>query len=401
MKKAIFILIALLIVGAGGWFLFLRNSPATPSQTPATTSPFGSGENLNIDSNPSQPEATTTDTQIQTTNKKLFQISTTPVAGYVTLTQGTTTKIRYIERGTGNIFDFSFSTTTGSIKRRITNHTIPTIYEAYFNSDGSQVLIRSLDKNENILNITLTLTPPKTSSTTPNSFYSLTATQLRGDLDSVAVANNTLFYVLKDLGAIVSSSFVGSGAKNLFTSAFKDWQLARAGSNLVIYPKADSHAVGYSYLLNTTTGGLTKIAGPFNGLTTTSSKTGDRFVYSYSDGAGIRTFAKTKKGTITEIVPGTFAEKCIWSEKRVGILFCAAPNKDIDSLEPERWYQGKTHFSDLLWHIDTEGEIGQVLVDPPGEQNVALDMTNLALTPNEDYLVFINQIDLTLWAIKL
>src|SRR6185369_17807086 len=98
------------------------------------------------------------------------------------------------------------------------------IYEAYFNNDGSQVLIRSIDKDDNILNVTLTLTPPKTSTSSQTSFYSLTATQLRGDLDSVAVgSSNNLLYVLKDIGAIVSSTFTGGGARSLFASSLKDW----------------------------------------------------------------------------------------------------------------------------------------------------------------------------------
>ena len=92
-------------------------------------------------------------------------------------------------------------------------------------------------------------------------------------------------------------------------------------------------------------------------------------------------------------------EKCVWSRKNLTIFFCAI-SSSVGPNEPESWYQGITHFSDQIWRFDSENPFTDLLADPK-DFNVSIDATNLELSPNEDYLFFINKDDLSLWALKL
>ncbi len=373
--------------------------------------PFGSGEDLDLPIRP--PGDATGDTVIEgvvdefgSATEDLFRISNNPIAGSVIFERGTNLVVRYAERATGHIFEVVLPRSTSSsqfTKTRITNNTLPKIYEAYFRSDGSAVLFRSLrDDSDVVESLSLSLTPPSTQATS-SEFYNVAATALRGDIGSVAVGTgNTLFYSLRDAASIVSSAFNGSGAKTLATSAFTDWRLASAGNSVLVYTKASANTSGYAYRLNTASGGLTKVLGPLSGLIVTPNSAGNRLLYSYVDGGRTRLFAKnTADNSNIEISYSTLAEKCVWSTADTEIIYCGTPDNGVGAGEPDNWYKGITHFSDLLWQLDTKDNIAQLLAEPQKEYDVDIDAVDLKLSPDEDYLIFTNKLDLTLWALRI
>ena len=233
--------------------------------------------------------------------------------------------------------------------------------------------------------------------------YAVSSTAIRGEIGSVAVgSSNTIFYALRDTSSVVSSAFNGTGRKTLFTSPFTQWRLASAANSLIAYTKASSNAAGYAYTVNTSNGALTKILGPLNGLTAIPNTSGNRVLYSYVEGNRTRLFVKNiQSNTLSEMFPNTLAEKCIWSGKNVGIVFCGVPTDDLRVGEPDNWYRGVTHFSDRVWLFDTNTEIAQVLVEPKQSFDVDIDVFEPKLSPNEDYIIFLNKTDLSLWALKL
>src|SRR6185312_16803680 len=128
-----------------------------------------------------------------------------------------------------------------------------------------------------------------------------------------------------------------------------------------------------------------------------------QIVYSYLDGNGNTLFAveNTKTGVSSAIVPATLSEKCVWSLQNKNTIFCGAPSTPIDANEPDNWYQGITHFSDQIWKFDTAGGVTNLLADPKQAVGTGIDLIDPTLSPNEDYLVFMNKTDLSLWALKL
>lgn len=395
-------------MGFFSW-IFVSKDPETPvSETLKNFLPFGSGDDFVAPGNGNQfgegeNSGEATSGTNETPEKILFRITDIPVAGFVALSRSaSSTVVRYAERATGHIYDVNLETLE---KTRLTNQTMPKIYEAYFRADGNVVLFRSLkDDSDTIENISLAITPPRAAATSSpeGSFYTASSTVLRGTIGSVAVGSgNTLFYTLDDVRSIASSAFNGSNQKTLFSSQYTDWALSPYGSNLLIYTKPGATAPGYAYTLGAS-GGLTKLLGPLLELTAAMSHDGAKLLYSYRDGTGVRLFVSNlKNDTESEIVSPTLAEKCVWSMVNSTIVFCGAPLLGISSNEIDNWQMGKTFFQDRIWSFDTETEISKLLADPTRILGFDLDVVGPKLSPREDYFLFMNKNDLSIWALKL
>ncbi|KKQ83511.1 MAG: hypothetical protein UT07_C0003G0011 [Parcubacteria group bacterium GW2011_GWB1_38_8] len=402
------IIISITLIAFLWWYLLLREKNIPTTEIIRDILPFGTGEDINIGTLPlgdigSGSIETTSFDQFGIPIVNLFRISNTPVAGTLVLNRNNQTVVRYVDRGTGHIYDVALPSSASSTpldKIKVTNNTLPKIYEAYFRPDGNAVLLRSLKGDSDVVeNLSLTLTQPKSTST----LYTVSSTALRGDINSVTVGSgNTLFYSLRDTSSIVSSAFNGTGSRTLLNSPFNDWQLAIAGNNLFIHTKASSQASGYAYTLNTSGGTLKKILGPLNGLTIKPNASGSKVLYSYMNGNEIKLVAKNLSSqTLSEISPATLSEKCIWSIKNVDVFFCGVPYNKISNAEPENWYMGATHFSDNIWLFNTKTETKQVLVEPKTSLGIDIDVMEPKLSSDENYLIFINKNDLTLWAFRL
>ena len=411
MLKKIFIFSSLiLILALAIWVMFFRNNNAPLAEVIRNALPFGSGENSGQPTDPSTSLGTSNQGEFDEFGQptvNLFRLAVEPVAGAVAFNKSSSTvAVRYVDRATGHIFEVILpkDTAMGALeKKRVANKTLPKIYEVYFRTDGQAVLLRSLkDDSDTVENLALTLTPPKATST--DGLYEISAAVLRGDIESVAVgAGNTLYYSLKDSGSIVSSAFNNIALKTLFSSVFTDWRLSAAGSSLIIYTKAGSAAPGYAYTLNQTNGNLTKLLGPLNGLAVMADSSGTHIAYSYNNqngGAGMEA-KNLQTGAVIDIPLATIAEKCVWSGKNRGVIYCGSPVSEIGGNEPDNWYRGVTHFSDRIWRFDTNTEIAQILSEPKASLNMDIDASDLKLSPNEDYLIFTNKRDLSLWALKL
>ena len=411
MRKVLIILIIVLVlvlVGIGGWYLLSRNSGSPIAESIRDILPFGSGEDINIpalNTPEEQEEAVAALEEQNLATAKLFRIVDTPIAGFVSFNRGGSVVVRYVDRATGHISEVILPNATSSnslTRTKILNQTLPKLYEAYFISDGSFVFLLSLKDDSDVVdNRSLVLTAPRSTST--DGLYSASLTNLRGDIDSVLVGSgNSLSYVLRDAGTIVSSTFTGTGLKTLFTSAFNNWRISRLGNNLLLSAKAHAGTPGYTYSLPSGGGSLTKLLGPLNGLVAVGNSSGNSVLYSYVEGGETKLFTKNiQANTTSEILPATLAEKCVWSTKESSVFFCGTPLNGLSGKEPNEWYLGKSHFSDYLWRFDTDTEIAQLIAEPKTDFNVDLDISEPKLSPDEDYLIFINKRDLTLWAIRL
>src|SRR3989344_2027747 len=197
MKKILIILIAVIsiaIIAFLGWNFIFRDSSIPAGATLRNALPFGSGDNAppSTTNNP-QPSTDIGDQQTMTTSN-MFHISDIPVAGAVVFEKEDQTVVRYVDRATGHIYEADLKTLA---KTKITNQTLPKIYEAYFRADGNAVLLRSLKDNSDVVeNLSLALTPPQGTST--DALYAVSSTALRGDISAVAVGSgNAPFYALR------------------------------------------------------------------------------------------------------------------------------------------------------------------------------------------------------------
>lgn len=405
MKKILIISGVVAVLAISVWLIFFRSGSTPIAEIINNGLPFGSSEGISIPAQSSSTDTVGQETSLDkaTSDSRIFRVSSTPVAGFTTITRGGESYVRYVDRATGHIFDSLLPRKgeSSSDKIRITNNTLPKIYEAYFRPDGNAVLLRTLeDGSDTITNTTLTLTAPR--ATTTGTLYSVSASNLRGNIDSPYVgAGDTLYYVLKDTGTIASSNFSGGNQRSIFNSNFSSWRLSRWGTGLLVYTKAVTGSNGYAYSLSTN-GTLTRLLGPLSGLTAVGNSAGNRILYSTNEGGVQKLFVRdTSKNTSSEILPASLAEKCVWSTKNTSVFYCGTPVGGIRGSEPDGWYRGETRFTDYVWMFDISREISKLIIEPKSEFDVDLDVYEPRLSPNEDYLVFMSKRDLTLWGVRL
>ncbi len=65
------------------------------------------------------------------------------------------------------------------------------------------------------------------------------------------------------------------------------------------------------------------------------------------------------------------------------------------------WYQGKVFFSDSIETINTKTLESKTVLDLQSESGGAIDATNLKLSSDENYLLFMNKRDLSLWGLRI
>jgi hypothetical protein len=413
MKKILLLIAAItlfLILGIVTWAIFFPNPSIPIVGNLSERLPFGSGDSYKPDdfnqfppsgSPGSEDPLPGIDVGPNTPGAALFRLTAEPVSGFVILSRGDNTIVRYTDRATGHIYDVN-PTTMQLVK--VTNTTIPRIYEAHFSLDGNNVLYRTLQgTTDQIENSALTLVAPTATSTAGEVFHTFTTTLIRGDIDEVSAGSrDTLYMVVRDNNSIVSVGFDGSSQRNIFTAPFTEWRLNPSGTNLITWTKASAQATGFAYNLNPSSGSLTKLLGPLTGLSVAADPQGGGLAYSYIEGNETVLYAQENSNAYNlQISPGTIAEKCAWGTVSRWVLYCGIPTTVVGKGEPDNWYKGMTQFSDNIWVTDTRVDFQELLADPKRKLGVDLDVYNPRVSPTEDYLIFTNKRDLSLWALKL
>lgn len=83
------------------------------------------------------------------------------------------------------------------------------------------------------------------------------------------------------------------------------------------------------------------------------------------------------------------------------IIYCAVPQDIAFGDYPDAWYQGLISFTDDFWRINTKTGETRLLARLNELSDESIDVTNPVLSTNEDYLIFNNKKDLSLWGLKL
>ncbi len=408
----------------GGFFSIFRGTNNNSGTAGTTTSPT---VNIQADNGES------------VTIPRLRQVSNTPTAGATfmsrvvatsTLTKGVlktilvpTTFIRYVERATGHIFETK-PEVLSSIE--ISNTTIPKIYDASFVKGGTAILYRYLDTDENTIetyyaNLVLpkvATTSPSTSSgqatstkatstpaviATSTTTYQLVGSILPPNLFSLAIspAKDRIFYLqntaLGSTGVIALPD--NTSKKQIFTNPLKEWLVNWSGTNTIFLTTKPSGGVaGYLFSLNVNAGTFTKIFGNVAGLTVLPSPDLTSILYSANNGSNFSLNVYTPaNGLSSGVSLKTLPEKCIWSEKMTAVVYCAVPLAVPSGSYPDVWYQGAVSFTDNIWKINVRTGDRTLVAQPNQLTRVSMDATNLTLDPNENYLMFTNKKDLTLW----
>mgnify|MGYP001614838504 CR=1 FL=1 len=398
----IFIVVVLVAIALGiAYYFFFMKSGAGEPVTPPTL-PTGPGSGL--PQIPSGQTSTSTISGVKVNIPRLRQITSEPVggAGIFDVTNADKTEsaiIRYIQRADGNIFETK--TDTMAINR-ISNKTIPKIYEAIWGGGGDLVITRQLkDDNETIESFAA-----KLSGSASSTEMNLGGVYLPQKISALAISpdKSKMFYLYPTSDGIggIFANADGSKKTLIFESPLSEWSASFADNKtIVLNTKSSASANGFAYFLDTG-GGIRKIIGDIAGLTILVSPDKKLALYSESSSGSFR----TKLGNLVGNNDGNFGlqtlpEKCVWSRNEPEVVFCAVPKSITSCGYPDCWYQGSVAFSDDIWKINTATGETNRLISPESFAQKTIDVINPLLNDSESFLLFMNKIDLTLWVLDI
>jgi hypothetical protein len=419
-KKSLIILVTFLLILFGGAiaYLFLSIKPSTIVDTnnvednDSIPFPFGTG----IFGGGGKTATTTTGSGNRppisgSTRPTLQHLSLFPVAGAGIYETASSTQVRYIERGTGYIYQTRLEDTE-SVK--LSNTPIIKIYEAFWTDKNTGVIIQKLkEDSQTIDSFLITMSSASLLQTTSTSLVStlsskITSNFLGSNMQSMTISpkRDRMAYLIPNReGGIASiiSKTDGSKKVQIFDSPLKSWLVEWPTENTLTFTtKALSNSPGFLYFVSTLTNATTKILGGINGLTTLTNTDTSKVLFSNSTEDGLALFVyDTKKNRVEPAGVTTLPEKCVWSKKEKTVVYCGVPLTIPAGKYPDVWYQGRVSFSDEIWRIDTVSGLFEWVADLKNLSGQDIDVTHLMLSGREDLLVFINKADLTLWSFEL
>ncbi|MEK7641992.1 MAG: hypothetical protein AAB365_03310 [Patescibacteria group bacterium] len=427
MKKVLPIILVFILLGAGAyWYFFMRTSTdtATPDggQTPSGFTPFGRTPTGNGEpSTPTTqvPSGSTTTPVTAVKLPALRLLSTTPIGGYGASTTATTTVVRWIDRGRGNIIEAHGDKLD---LLTISNTVVPRVYSSIWNKNltafiGSSFLDNTSQTSTVYADIRLRPVPKVATSTASSTLptvpavQSLTPYELAGkglpdNLIAYAASpkKDKLFMLINESGTGVGyvSSFDGKSITQIFTTPITqvnvEWPEEKT---IAITTKGTASEGGFLYFVDPKSGIWRKIAGPVIGISTKVSTDAKRVLISSGGKTLSSNLYTIADGTTVDAIVRTMSDKCVWGNFYKEMVYCAAPSQPIVGSYPDDWYKGSVSFVDKIWQINgATGEIKLIssIVD---KSDRVIDAFNLGLDEKDDFLFFMNKNDLTLWSLDL
>ena len=375
-RNLIIAVAALLIVGGGlVWYLTLPKGADEERKSAAEffygLFPGGGERELTEAPTPEGVGVPTPDALGRDVGRESFQMVQESVSGAIVVKD----KVRYIEKSSGHVFEMGLD---GGNKQRISNTTIPGIFEVIWSGTGSRAILKYLSGEK--LNI---LSANFTGSSTQGSFLS---PDIKDALFSLK--GDRIAYVIEapDETLVITATPDNKNQTVRLRSPYSSWKILwPEDNNIYLLTSPSAYLDGFLYRINLASGSFTKILGPKPGLLASSN--GTAWFTSEAD--------LDNKTVINSLAIKTFPEKCVWSKKSKDIIFCGVPLSFPAGIYPDDWYKGKVSFDDAILKINLSGSASSVFTPENAE------VINPVLSEDETLLFFINKKDGTLWRVKL
>lgn len=393
--SAVLIIILLVLIG----FFFLNKNPdGTPNVPNVFRNFFPFGGDTVIDETPREvlpDEEPVVDNDDFT--QKLRKITAEPVAGAGILDVKAGSIVRYIEKATGHIYEVElFSPRQG----RISNTTIPMAYEAFWGNKNDSLVAQYLKDNDSVID-TYYLNIKEISTSTENT---ITGIELPVNISNVSVFGSNVFYLEQknDSSYGYVTNFNNTAKKQIWFSPIKDVLPQFVNDKTVaLTTKPHENHLGYLYFVDTGNGSIKKILGGVLGLSTLTNPTATDVLYiDHENGVRMKVYNIKNKNS-EEISPVTFPEKCAWGKKDLNVIYCAVSKEYIDRDNLTSWYRGSLTTRDDIWKYDLKNKTSEIVVSLYKEGGEEIDAIKPILSENDQYLLFINKKDNSLWSLDL
>ncbi|MFA6315492.1 MAG: hypothetical protein WC648_03960 [Candidatus Paceibacterota bacterium] len=413
---SIALLLIVIMAGLAYWyFVFNKSDNADPvtidtgddtangfmplNGDPSITPDFGTG-NDDIRATPETNSATPTSATIPT----LRLLSNTPVGGYGALTTATTTIIRWVDRGRGNIFEVN---TLKNDVVTLSNTVLPRVYDSIWNTNLT-AFIGTLISSDSSKTTTLYAELQKQTIPTSTTPFSLKGKNISDSLIGYAVSpnGNQIFLMINEneKGIGYTANFDGSRMTRIFDTPMTEVNVEWPETNTIaITTKGISSQPGFLYFVNPKTGVWKKILGPVYGLSTRTSHDAKYVIVSASGSNNdvLTGIYNVTKSANTDAVVRTLADKCSWGNFYKKLVYCAVPSKPTSGVYPDAWYRGTLSLVDKIWQIDAETNEVNLISSIVDESDRVIDAFNLGTDNKDQFLFFVNKNDLSLWSLDL
>jgi len=333
----------------------------------------------------SQPIETLVDTQ---SGAALRQLTTRPIAGFAFISASSSTYVRYVERGTGHMYQINLDTGVENILSRTT---VPRVTKAIFSPNAntvaltsyddylSNVFVGTLDDDSNLIGIALQ--PGANNISFSSDEDVLYAISNKGDTQGYTHNIHTL----------VQSELFSIDYSNLDIAWGSDLE------EMYLTTKPSKELEGFIY--TTKDNVLTPTIFSAYGLSALFSN--DYIIATHINGDIYTSIAVDTLESEYELPIIALKEKCVPDTIITGYLWCAAPFTDTTPSFVEDWYKGTVTSDDSLWHVDILGQTAQLSATPKNLIGRQIDVLSIKINTAGSNLSFINKIDHTLWLYDL
>lgn len=383
MKKPIIISIAIaaLVLVLAVWvYLFLYGAPDNDGEVLTNlgfdldSQPVDIAPNSNID------DLITVDSQ----GSALRQLTTRPVAGFGSLGSSTEAAVRYVEAGTGHVYEIKIAT---GEEQRLTNTTIPRTVSAVFSPDATTVVIVS--ETGYVSEIFVGNISDNTSES------ALIGTNLPPDAQDITfIDNQTIGYTRPTLDGTTGYRYntITKDQSIDFTAPFLSVTTLFTETETHIYNRHNPELEGSLFAVSNTA--FNAVTPNEYGLSTLVHS--DWYIQSYTQNNTFYSRAYNRDSKTSEALPiSVIPEKCDFANS--SLLWCAAPINTVPYTYQKEWYQGIIRSNDMLWEIDLRSQSARLALSPQITIGREIDITNMSYAELQAVLYFTNKNDNTLW----
>lgn len=410
MSKKILLIVGIILILAVAAFFIFRGQPQNGEEgfgfSFGDFLPFGSSGNIGseavVDTTPKKEEKP--NQAVSGVVPKLRKISSGPVAGAAIFNIGSTTYVRFVEKGTGNVYE---ARSDSSEVKRLTNTTIPKIIRAFWLGDGSGFLAQTLVPDTEIIETTFVKLGKNTATSSTESLtpFTTTLSKLPTGIAELSIrpdGTKIFYYTLSQNGSNwYTSNPDGTGATLVNNHPLSEWLPAWVSNNLItMQTKASIGVTSHLYHFDPTTKILKKTGAQATGL---STKPKDSNITLLSRGGSIPSLFvwNSKENKTTDSTRSGLAEKCVWSAKESVSVYCGIPENLDQATYPDSWYKGLANTEDSIRKIDLNNLTDYTISYLSDESGQRIDVIDLQISKDETQLVFKNKIDGYLWLLRI
>ena len=310
----------------------------------------------------------------------LKQLTTRPVAGAVFVGNS----IRYVEQGTGHIYEIALSSGSES---QISATTITETTYALFSDQGDRVAVYS-DANGGTITVGTI--------NRADGGGSLSGINLPAGSREIgwSASGTEIFYLDKavDGSTAYAYNLDTKSSQPLFSVPLNDVEVLW-GSDTYVYTTPTAEQTGYIYKIGNNT--LDFVTAGKRGLMGIKWKNG--LIVSHAENKSIVSSILENGGSYSLIL-GAVPDKCsVGNASSVNIAYCGAPISFPNGSYPDDWYKGLLSLTDVLWSIDLDSGEAAVLSDLSAESGREIDIATIGTNDDGTLVWFTNKNDGALW----